>query len=71
MNLDIDQKDFDMLKTDTKLSILFGNVKEMKSMIAGWQEKEDKQKFHLKIQYAWLAAITGVGTWIVQKFVFK
>ena len=74
IDLDIDEKEFIKLNTNMKITILYGNLKEVKNMIRMQngiiQKAELDRKFNMKINYAWLSALTaGIGTLLSIKFI--
>lgn len=52
--LDIDEKQFMKLKPAERDLLIYKNLRQ-------YTEANNKSKFHLKVQYAWLSLLTAAG----------
>ena len=74
IELDIEEKEFKKLNSRTQITILYRNIREVKSLIQKQNELienlELKGRFNIKVIFAWLSALTaGIGAIIGIKFI--
>lgn len=65
IGLDVEEEQFRVMPQDVQITILYSNVKEIKCLVQRQNRMVNTmsldKRFHRKIIYAWLAALTSAS----------